>query len=40
MEFFVINLKFDFLLLSRVEFKDPQYADDFVFKAVLLSGAK
>uniref|UniRef100_A0A8C4FAH0 5'-3' exoribonuclease n=1 Tax=Dicentrarchus labrax TaxID=13489 RepID=A0A8C4FAH0_DICLA len=25
---------------SQVKFKDPHYADDFVFKAVLLSGAK
>lgn len=29
-----------FLLLSRVKFKDPLYEDGFVFKAVLLSGAK
>uniref|UniRef100_A0A3P8V6K8 Xrn1 helical domain-containing protein n=1 Tax=Cynoglossus semilaevis TaxID=244447 RepID=A0A3P8V6K8_CYNSE len=29
-----------FLLFSRVKFKDPLYEDDFVFKAVLLPGAK
>lgn len=30
----------DFLVFSRVKFKDPEYAQDFVFKAVLLAGAK
>lgn len=34
------SIEDDFLVLSRVKFKDPQYPDDFVFKAVLLSGAK
>lgn len=34
------QLKKIFLLRSRVKFKDPLYADDFVFKAALLPGAK
>uniref|UniRef100_A0A7N9AR75 5'-3' exoribonuclease n=1 Tax=Mastacembelus armatus TaxID=205130 RepID=A0A7N9AR75_9TELE len=40
MEVFLYLIGNDFLLLCRVKFKDPMYADGFVFKAVLLPGAK
>uniref|UniRef100_A0A671X120 5'-3' exoribonuclease n=1 Tax=Sparus aurata TaxID=8175 RepID=A0A671X120_SPAAU len=35
-----LNLDDDPILPDKAKFKDPQYADGFVFKAVLLSGAK
>uniref|UniRef100_A0A7N5ZYZ0 5'-3' exoribonuclease n=1 Tax=Anabas testudineus TaxID=64144 RepID=A0A7N5ZYZ0_ANATE len=35
-----LNLDDDPILPDKVKFKDPEYADGFVFKAVLLPGAK
>lgn len=40
MELLLWSVAIDFHFLSRVKFKDPQYPDGFVFKAVLLPGAK
>lgn len=40
MELLLWSVANDFHFLSRVKFKDPQYPDGFVFKAVLLPGAK
>uniref|UniRef100_A0A669DQV1 5'-3' exoribonuclease n=1 Tax=Oreochromis niloticus TaxID=8128 RepID=A0A669DQV1_ORENI len=40
MELLLWSIANDFHFLSRVKFKDPPYPDGFVFKAVLLPGAK